>query len=156
MKKIIITAIVVVAIIAVIAGYFVWKGSQSSSWGSSDTTTAPPQGVDGLAAIPINSTANIPTSATLALGTSQGTVTVNNFYTKAVGIDAETIILVNDPNYEITYDRTTSAFAVSVGNGVPPDSTNKGIANLIQILGVSEGDACKLTITPRPDFCPKS
>jgi hypothetical protein len=86
-----------------------------------------------------------PTSTTIVLGTSQGSVTVNNFYATALGADGEFIRLAQN-NYKIDYDTDNSSFDLDVDPASFDTGRASAEANFLTLLGISQTDACKLTV----------
>lgn len=91
----------------------------------------------------------LPTSTLLTLGTSNGSVQVNNFYLSnpPVTDGGETVILASTTSYLITYDTIDSSFWI----GIDPDqfSAIRPAAEqaLLSVLGVSSTAACKLDVS---------
>jgi hypothetical protein len=90
---------------------------------------------------------NNPTGTTLALGTSQGTVTVNNFYASDPPVDMSQYIIIKiTQNYLIDYDPTDSSFWIGV-SGMPFSAWQSAAEqDFLATLGISQSDACKLTV----------
>ena len=91
---------------------------------------------------------NNPTGTTLQIGTSQGTVTINNFYDSDPPVDAsQYIVLKYTQYYLIDYDPTDSSFWIGVIS--IPFSVWQSTAeqDLLTTLGISQSDACKLAVT---------
>jgi hypothetical protein len=90
---------------------------------------------------------NNPTGTTLALGTSQGTVTVNNFYASDPPVDMSQYIIIKiTQNYLIDYDPVDSSFWIGV-SGIPFSAwQSTAEQDFLTTLGISQSDACKLTV----------
>ena len=87
-----------------------------------------------------------PTSATITLGTSQGSVTMNNFYQSGLGAQEQYIILKQNAAYEINYDTYVSMFYLYVAQA-PYDANRAQAENdFLTILNISRTDACKLDV----------
>jgi hypothetical protein len=141
-KKIIIAVVIIlVVIIAVIAILFAQRNSPPGSSGSGGSTgTLPP---------PITvATSTPPTGNTITLGTSQGSVVVNNFYKTAAFItqDGQTVAIAQTSSYSIAYNVLYSSFVITVL--APPLEANREAAEaaFLSSLGISKQDACKLDI----------
>lgn len=85
-----------------------------------------------------------PTSTIITIGTSQGVVSVNNFYQTSIGAQEQYIIIKQNANYEINYDTYFSVFYIAITG--QPFATWQSAAeqDFLQTLGVSTTDACKL------------
>lgn len=91
---------------------------------------------------------NVPTGTTLAIGTPQGVVTVNNFYAPNSPVNvAGDIVLAAPGNYFIVYDPSDSDFWIGFEGNSYPASQAVAEQNLVNILGISDADACKLAVT---------
>lgn len=149
---------ILVAIALAIAGYALF-GRGSSSAGGDAGTPPPPLATGQTPTVPVNPSM-IPSSGTITLGTQKGLVTVNNFYNIALGIDADTLLLANDPAYQITYDRGTSIFSIVINSG-EADARASAEAKFLEILGIQRNQACNLatsetvagTKMPSLSFC---
>lgn len=140
MKKIFIG----VFIIIIIAAIFLWFLFRSSL-----APAAPINSGSANAVVSSNEFSpvyQIPASVTITIGTSQGSVTVDNFYKEALGAEDEFIILARNDNYEINYDTTDSGFYLDIKQ--PPFAINRTSAelNFLTLLGVGQSDACKLKV----------
>ena len=146
---IIISAIIIVLILAIIA-YFVFFASSPSSnqnngsQGSGSTGGLPSVGT---------STASFPSGSTFDIGTSQGTVTVNNFYKTDAYItqDQQTVVLSENDNYTIVYNRDDSGFIIALlsVSGSLQGARNTAETAFLSQLGITESDACKLNVNER-------
>jgi hypothetical protein len=87
-----------------------------------------------------------PRGATFELGTSQGLVTINNFYNLPLAIDEEFLILKNTNDYQITYDTDNNQFFVYASSSPLDAARQKGETAFLSLLGVSQQDACKLNV----------
>jgi hypothetical protein len=90
---------------------------------------------------------NDPTGTTLAVGTAQGTVTLNNFYASDPAVDTSQYIIIKiTQNYLIDYDPTDSSFWIGV-SGMPFSAWQTAAEqDFLATLGISKTDACKLTV----------
>ncbi len=91
---------------------------------------------------------SVPTSTTLAIGTTRGTVTVNNFYTTSTPVnESGDLIIKQTPEYLVTYTPSNGSFWLAITG--TPFSTWQSAAekDILVILGINETDACKLNIT---------
>lgn len=137
-------AIIVIATIVV----FVAMRSQPPSTGTGTQTgtlpaassTFPVGGGGGGAA---------PTGPTITLGTSEGNVTVDNFYQTAATTtpDGQTVVLQDQPDYMIVYNTDDSSFIISVLAAPLEQSREAAEAALLAQLGISKTDACKLKVS---------
>ena len=146
MKKLIIIvfAIVVVILIAFGVFYLVQKNAANNT-PTSTTGTLPPVSTS----TPTSSTnLVIPTSTTITLGTSQGSVIVKNFYQSAGYItqDQQTVSVKETADYVIAYNVSDSSFAIALLS-IPLEAARQAAESaLLNALGVSKQDACKLTV----------
>ena len=87
-----------------------------------------------------------PQGATFQMGTSQGTVTVNNFYKMPLVMDDEFLILNTSTAYQINYDTETSQFYIAFPAAPSADLRTQAETAFRSLLGVSSDDACKLNV----------
>ena len=90
----------------------------------------------------------VPTGPTFQMGTAEGTVTADNFYaTDPPVVEGGTIVIKETPNYDITYDPSTSEFWLAI-TGTPFATWQSAAeSDFLSTLGVSKVDACKLRVT---------
>ena len=89
-----------------------------------------------------------PTGATIAIGTSQGTVTVPNFYAaNPPVVDGDTVIIKNTDNYAITYDFLTSEFWLAIIGTPFQTYQQQAEQDFLTTMNLSQADACKLDVT---------
>jgi hypothetical protein len=144
-KNIIIASIIIIVIVLGVAAYFVLRGASSPNG-----TPVGNQGTGGNLPPVSTSSASFPSGTTFQIGTSQGSVTVNNFYKTEDYItqDQETVVLVENDNYTIVYNRDDSGFIIAILVDAPGVRSAAESAFLSQ-LGISQSDACKLTVNER-------
>lgn len=141
MKKILIILAVVI-LIGVIA-FFVFRQTPSKSGvgGGGTIGTLPPAATGTSAYTP-------PAGDTITLGTSEGSVIVNNFYNNAVqtSVDHTAVLITQTSTYNITYYIPDSSFNILIT--AQPFDTIRAQAEtaFLQMLGVSKADACKLNV----------
>lgn len=143
MKKILII-LIVLAVIAI--GFFVWfslKGSPPAQNGSNNVVTA---GNLPAVSAPVAASSTVPAGDTIAIGTAQGTVTVNNFYKNIVGWQEEYAIFERSSAYDLLYDTGDSSFVVSIKSGVLAQVEPQAEQAFLSALDISESDACKLAV----------
>ncbi len=89
-----------------------------------------------------------PTGNMFTLGTPSGNVTVNNFYNiaQSVSTDHTSILIVQTSTYNITYYIPDSSFNLLITTAPFLAARQEAETELLQILGVSRGDACKLSV----------
>ena len=96
-----------------------------------------------------------PGGDSLSIQTSQGVVSVNNFYNgktiesnvPAVIISTNTGTDMNKDPYTIIYSRTDSSFEIYLGSEAVSSTRATAENDLVSILGVSKTDACKLNVS---------
>ncbi|HUC31618.1 MAG TPA: hypothetical protein VMR99_02955 [Candidatus Paceibacterota bacterium] len=141
MKKIIIVLASLIALILIAFGIFllVQKNSVSS-------TTPPPTGT--LPPVSTSTPLVVPTSTTITIGTSQGSVTVKNFYESAAYItqDQQTVAVTDTPDYVIAYNISDSSFGIALLSTPLEAARQAAESALLSALGVSQKDACKLNV----------
>jgi hypothetical protein len=146
MKKIILIVVAIVVILAI--GIFAWLYFQNSS-GSPQATElksvgALPGVATGTGPMPLPASAQ---SSTVEIGTPSGIVTVDNFYKTATGRDEEYVTFASSPAYSLQYDTDNSSFVVTISAGPLTATRPAAEAALLNALGVSLADACKLNVT---------
>lgn len=153
-KSIIIALVIVVVAVLAVAVYFVLRGAAQPGGSAGGTGTLPPVATGTTGPAPGNGTSSFPTGSTFQIGTSQGSVTVNNFYGTMDYIteDDETVVLAENDNYSISYYRPDSGFII-VFTSVPAGTfqTERAAAEsaFLSQLGISQSDACKLSVNER-------
>jgi hypothetical protein len=141
-KIIVVGAIIIVVVIACVVFFLIQKNSSNTGTAVGTTGTLPPVSTSTV------STEIIPTSTTIILGTSQGSVTVNNFYQNAQTItqDKQAVIIENPGDYVITYNVPDSSFVISLMS-LPLEAARVAAESaFLSKLGISEQDACKLNV----------
>jgi hypothetical protein len=97
---------------------------------------------------PVVSPMNIPAGNTIAIGTSQGSVTTNNFYKSAdyIAQDQQMVVIRQSSTYIIVYNVSNSSFTVTI-QSVPLEAVRQTAeAAFLNSLGISQQDACKLNV----------
>jgi hypothetical protein len=98
---------------------------------------------------PSTGSTTIPPGDTINIGTTKGTVTMNNFYNNAVYLDQaeQAVVIQQSSTYSIIYNIPDSSFVITV-SGVPfADARQAAEAAFLTTLGISQADACKLDVT---------
>lgn len=150
MKKIIILGLLVLLVLAAV---FFFVSSRSGTSGVGGVTGTLPVAVTGTP--PTSGTtssapgfvASVPGGGNLVLGTPQGSVTVNNFYTGAkISPDRTSVLIAETPAYVISYYAPDSSFNILIEQ--LPFATIRAEAEsaFLQKLGISEQQACKLKV----------
>jgi hypothetical protein len=146
MKKsiIVITAIVVVVLIAFGVFYLIQKNGASNTPAQTTGALPPVSTSTPTSSAPLV----IPTSTTVTLGTSQGVVTVKNFYQSADFItqDQQTVAVKDTSDYVIAYNVSDSSFAITLLSTPLETARQAAESAFLSQLGVSQQDACKLTV----------
>lgn len=135
--------LIVVAVVIVVgtAVVFLMQSSpanQSISGTGGDAVSGP------LPGSPV--TLTIPSGDTIQLGTSEGTVTVKNFYKNIVEHEDEFIVLEKKTDYEITYDTVRSSFYIQILSSAVAMAQRESEAAILGMLGINQADACRLNI----------
>jgi hypothetical protein len=141
-RTIIIVGVIIVVLIVIIVLFFL-RGSGSSGGAPN------PVGTGTLPTPPIGSSSSTnPTGSTFTIGTSEGTVTVNNFYKNAafVSSDGQAVALTQNPQYTIVYNTSDSGFIISLLSEPLATARADAESGFLQELGISQGDACKLNV----------
>lgn len=89
---------------------------------------------------------NAPQGATFQIGTSKGLITINNFYTFPLIVDEEFLILQNNDQYQINYNTEINQFYIYFSVGPSSTFRNETETAFLNLLGISESDACKLNV----------
>jgi len=145
-RKTIITIAIIAIILLTIVIYFVLR--------ETSPTTSPgggSQGTSGSLPLVATGTASFPSGTTFNIGTSQGSVTVNNFYKTNAYItqDQQTVVLVENTNYTIVYNRDDSGFVIGLLSGSLQETRDAAETAFLSQLGISKSEACKLTVDER-------
>ena len=85
-----------------------------------------------------------PKTETISIGTGNGSIEVKNFYKTLVDTEEGSIIMADNENYQISYERSTSVFYIHFRNDAV--SQSQAEADLLNVLGISQQDACKLNV----------
>lgn len=160
MKKIIISAIILMVILAIIGGLYLALSAKNKTAANIETTSTGQAGSLPTTQVATTTPAsqaypNLPTGPELSIGTAQGTVSVNNFYAANPPVgDYGTIIIKQTENYLITYDSQTSEFWLAITG--TPFATWQTTAeqDFLATLGISKADACKLSVTSGVIYSP--
>ena len=144
MKKTIIIVIVVLAVGLGVGAYLLFRPQQNPIDIGTATSTQP-------GTLPIVASATVsgaPDGPYLSIGTTAGTVQINNFYLTNPPIDdGGDIVIKQTDSYTISYDPTDSSFWIGIS--AVPFMTWQPVAeqDFLTTLGVSKADACKLKVT---------
>ncbi len=88
-----------------------------------------------------------PTGNTITIGTPQGSVIMKNFYkTAAIVSPGSGALIVDNPAYDISYYTGDSSFIISLKQPLTMPTRAAASEAFIQVLGISEQDACKLKV----------
>jgi hypothetical protein len=172
MRKIIIIAIVIIVLAVVGLGLYLTlapKNNASTNTGSGTGSDNGQTGTLPTSTATTNNPTNLPdyigqaseiysaapTGTQLSIGTAQGTVSMNNFYTaNPPVVDGGTIIIKQTPNYAITYDPNTDEFWLAILGTPFVTWQTAAEQDFLTTLGVSEADACKLDVTSGVVYSP--
>jgi len=89
----------------------------------------------------------IPPGDTLAIGTSKGSVKVNNFYKTALGIvEGSEVVMAQTAAYEIDYSAVDSSFIITIKEEPVSAVRSSAETALLNILGIRQKDACSLAV----------
>jgi hypothetical protein len=147
MKKTLIIVIVVLLVAGVaLVGWFASKNQASSIpvSGPSVPTEASSSVVSSTSVS--QPTVSWPTGDTIDIGTPLGTVTVKNVYNTILGWEDAYLIFQQTSTYELLYDTVDSSFVVSINKGPLATTRPEAEAALLSSLGISQADACKLSV----------
>lgn len=158
MKKIILIIIVVLVLAGAGVALYAWftQGGSAGTGGIGGTggtlPTPVPSATPGGPLVPptgnyASSTA-FPTSTTIVIGTPQGSVTVKNFYKNASLItpDAQSILIVASPSYNIAYSVPDSSFSIALLSEPLAAARTAAEAAFLNVLGIDQTNACRLTV----------
>ena len=97
---------------------------------------------------PATSSISIPSGDTIAIGTSKGVVTMNNFYNSAAYIDQDerTVVIQQTSTYGIFYSISDSSFTIIIFEMPFEAARQMAEVSFLTTLGISKSDACKLNI----------
>ncbi len=148
-RKIIIIFIVAAILILALIAYFALRGTPMNS-GTGTGGNLPPIAT-GTTSFNGSSTASIPSGSTFEIGTSKGTVTVNNFYKTMDYIthDQQTVVLAENEAYTVVYNRSDSGFIIGILAEPLQAARDAAEAAFLNQLEVSKSDACNLTVDER-------
>ncbi len=141
MKNFLYVAIAILIVLA--AGYFVFFRSTPTP-PENQTIQNPPPPSGNTTAI---ATANYPKGDTLVLGTSQGGVTVRNFYKDVVGTEGTLILFKDAAQFTLSYDPETSEFFIYVVTAPFDANRLKAEKEFLTLLNITENEACKLKVS---------
>lgn len=107
------------------------------------TATANIAGVPASQALAV-----VPSGAFLTVGTPQGNVMINNFYTSnPLVFDSETVLVKKTASYSIAYDNIDSSFWIGINSDQSVGAVRPvAEEDFLATLGVSKADACKLNV----------
>ncbi len=142
--------IYIILVIAVIAGgvyawfYFSKNGSESNP--VTPSSLLPPSSLSS-SSLPASYsiTDTFPKTDTISIGTDSGSVEVKNFYKTIVDTEEGFVIMKDNENYQISYDRSTSIFYIYFRNALVPQSMAE--TELLTMLGIGQQDACRLDVS---------
>ena len=141
-------ALYIILILAVIGGgVYAWfylseRNVESNNVESSLNST----GTQPMSQLPVDYKIadTFPKTETISIGTGNGSIEVKNFYKTLVDTEEGSIIMADNENYQISYERSTSVFYIHFRNDAV--SQSQAEADLLNVLGISQQDACKLNV----------
>ncbi|PIR69561.1 MAG: hypothetical protein COU47_02290 [Candidatus Niyogibacteria bacterium CG10_big_fil_rev_8_21_14_0_10_46_36] len=142
MKKLIIAFII---ILLLILGFFAYRTLFSTP--PVDIPNPPDGDIDTLFPIsPATPTPPLPTGDKITITTHKGTVTTNNFFKIARDIGSDVYSLAETTSYYITYYRPDNSFQIAIGSRPAQASRAQAESALVNLLGITEQEACGLLI----------
>ncbi len=151
MKKIIYIIVIIAVIVGSVYAWFYFSknsGSQNNATQTPalntlpSTQTSSPSHSSLPASYSITDT--FPKTDTISIGTGNGAIEVKNFYKNIVDTEEGSAILVDNVNYQISYDRSVSIFYIHFRNASAQQS--KAETELLGMLGIGQKDACRLDV----------
>jgi hypothetical protein len=154
--------ILIIVIILILGVFSFWYFGRMANTPAENSTgqlplveTGTPAENNGGASISANTSSlavplvSVPTGDTIAIGTSQGTVVMKNFYKNAaiVSADGSGALINDDHAYNISYSTYDSSFSISLLQTPVAVARTQAEAAFLQNLGISKEDACKLKVT---------
>ncbi len=148
MKRTTVLVVVLIIFIVAIAAYFIFgnKNGVSGLFGGGTASSGEEQRATGIEGG--MSSSEVPSGDTLAIGSSGGSITVKNFYRGALGVIEESEVVMDRTDaYELDYSRADSSFAATLLRGPVAQTRAEAEARLLDILGISRSDACRLSVS---------
>ena len=141
-------ALYIILFIALLAGgiyawfYFSERNVKSNNVESSLNST----GTQPMSQLPVDYKIadTFPKTETISIGTGNGSIEVKNFYKTLVDTEEGSIIMADNENYQISYERSTSVFYIDLRTETA--SQPQAEADLLNVLGIGQQDACKLNV----------
>ena len=141
-------ALYIILVLAVIGGgIYAWfylseRNVESNNVESSLNST----GTQPVSQLPVDYKIadTFPKTETISIGTGNGSIEVKNFYKTLVDTEEGSIIMADNENYQISYERSTSVFYIDLRTETA--SQPQAEADLLNILGIGQQDACKLNV----------
>jgi hypothetical protein len=87
-----------------------------------------------------------PEGSTIVINTPNGGVRVRNFFAEAISKDEGVYVFIRNDKHEIAYDSTTGSFLIEVKEQPFLVGRTRAEQALVAWLGVSQADACKLSL----------
>lgn len=85
----------------------------------------------------------------IAIKTSEGIVVVNNFFSNAIQQSPSSFALKETEEYSVMYDARPPSFHIVIAREPRDQQRMAAESALLNILGISEADACKLNVSVR-------
>ena len=141
-------ALYIILVLAIIGGgiyawfYFSERNVESNNVESSLNST----GTQPMSQLPVDYKIadTFPKTEAISIGTGNGSIEVKNFYKTLVDTEEGSIIMADNENYQISYERSNSVFYIYFRNA--DLSQPQAEMDLLDILGISQQDACKLNV----------
>lgn len=133
-------------IIGLVAGF---KKPQSPAALAPNSTETAPTAFPPLSPDSIDSflkASNFPTGDSITLGTPKGGVRVKNFYKAIVDTEEGFIRIRDNDDYRLSYNPADSNFYINIFSQPFEVSRKKAEKDFLDILGVSQPEACKLRV----------
>jgi hypothetical protein len=84
---------------------------------------------------------------TIIVPTAQGNVTTSNFEKSAVETSTDMTVLESNADYGISFNPKSNSFDIILNSAPLQTARDEVEAALVKDLGISNDDACKLTVT---------
>ena len=142
-------ALYIILVLAIIGGgvyawfYFSESNVKSNNVNSNSATSTE---TNPISQMPVNYSIadTFPKTETISIGTGNGSIEVKNFYKTLVDTEEGSIIMADNENYQISYERSTSVFYIDLRTETA--SQPQAEADLLNVLGIGQQDACKLNV----------
>jgi hypothetical protein len=143
--------ILLISLILILGGGLLYLFSRSTNSLPQESGNIPEDQPSIPVVFPSSTPETASSSGTIQVGTGAGVVSVKDFRPTALAKSQGDYLIARTPEYDITYSQNGSEFLLALSAVPFADVRARAEQALLQSLGISQSDACKLSVVTRVD-----